>query len=127
LRCFKDFVPLRIANSEGIPGCGRASWAFSEEIFFFVPFYPCFASVHWHEKGTKIRKWQENAQMAERKDRKTEVFLPCRGTNIEKTSKNARDSLQETVLCLFLLHRSSAFFVLDISGKSDIFILSVFT
>ena len=64
--------------------------------------------------------------MAERKDRKTEVFLPCRGTNIEKTSKNARDSLQETVLCLFLLHRSPAFFVLDISEKSDIFILSVF-
>ncbi len=31
--------------------------------------------------------------MAERKGRKTEVFLPCRGTNFEKTSKNAHDSL----------------------------------
>ena len=29
--------------------------------------------------------------MAERKGRKTEVFLPCRGTNFEKTSKNAHD------------------------------------
>ena len=64
--------------------------------------------------------------MAERKDRKTEVFLPCRGTNIEKTSKNARDSLQETVLCLFFIAQIPCFFVLDISGKSDIFILSVF-
>ena len=33
--------------------------------------------------------------MAERKGRKTEVFLPCRGTNFEKTSKNAHDSRPE--------------------------------
>ena len=30
--------------------------------------------------------------MAERKGRKTEVFLPCRGTNFEKNPKNARAS-----------------------------------
>ncbi len=32
--------------------------------------------------------------MAERKGRKTEVFLPCRGTNFEKISKNAHNSFQ---------------------------------
>ena len=51
--------------------------------------------------------------MAERKGRKTEVFLPCRGTNFEKTSKNAHDSRpksfhvkrrQRTVPCLLADH-----------------------
>ena len=81
LSCFEIFVPFQEENSEGIPGCGRADWAFLEEFLIFVPFCSFFATPNWQEKGTKIRKWQENAQMAEKKGRKTEVFLPSRGTN----------------------------------------------
>ena len=69
-----------MTNSSGIPGYRWADWAFSEEFFIFVPFYSCFTTRYWQEKGTKIRKWQENAQMAEKKGRKTDVFLPFRGT-----------------------------------------------
>ena len=56
-------------------------WAFLSCFEIFVPFCSFFATPNWQEKGTKIRKWQENAQMAEKKGRKTEVFLPSRGTN----------------------------------------------
>ena len=81
LSCFENFVPFQEENSVGIRSCGRANWAFLEEFLIFVPFCSCFATRNWQEKGTKIRKWQENAQMAEKKGRKTEVFLPFRGTN----------------------------------------------
>ena len=90
LRKFENFVPFKAANSIGFPSCGRLNWAFSEEFFIFVPFSPASQPRIWQEKGTKIRKWQENAQMAEIKSRKTQVFLPLRGTNFQKTAKNAQ-------------------------------------
>ena len=70
-----------MTNSKEKPGCRRADWAFLEEFLIFVPFCSFFTTPNWQEKGTKIRKWHENAQMAEKKGRKTEVFLPSRGTN----------------------------------------------
>ena len=112
---------------------------FRKKVPFLFPFTPVSQLRSWSEKGTKIRKWQENAQTAERKGGKPEVFLPCRGTNFEIISKNAYDSLQETEnrsLSPFYVQDGPeerctgfqyVFFVLDISGKPDIFILSVFS
>ena len=67
---------------------------FEKKFSFLFPFTSVSHLSTGHERGTKIRKGQENAQMADRKGRETKVFLPCRGTNFEKTSKNAHDTLQ---------------------------------
>ena len=67
-KCYPIWVHIRI------PGCEVSSWAFFGGFICFVPLFLI-------KQGYKNQKLIKKRPQGKKKGRKTDVFLPFRGTN----------------------------------------------